>query len=74
MGYLSSSNWKLGRGDPLKKKFNKLASMKVGTGEPNILFTVQEAKDIRLLIIEKCDGATGSEDGGLQLTMEMIQV
>ena len=49
-------------GDQLKKKFNKLSKTKVPTGEPNIPFTIQESKAIRLLIIEKTKGATGSEE------------
>jgi hypothetical protein len=33
----------------------------VPTGNPTIPFTVREAKAIRVLIIEKAEGATGSE-------------
>ena len=46
----------------MKKKFNKLSKTKVPTGDPNIPFTVREAKAIRLLMIEKTEGATGSEE------------
>jgi hypothetical protein len=49
-------------GDQLKKKFNKLAKTKMGTGDPNIPADVQEAKAIRKLIIEKSEGVTGSEE------------
>jgi hypothetical protein len=48
----------------LKKEINKLAMTKAPMGQPNILFTVQEAKAIRVLIIEKAEGATGSEEEG----------
>ena len=34
------------------------------TGNPTIPFTVWEAKAIRVLIIEKAEGATGSEEEG----------
>ena len=50
--------------EQLKKKFNKLARTKVPTGEPTIPFTVCEANAIRVLIIEKAEGATGSEEEG----------
>jgi hypothetical protein len=36
----------------------------VPTGDPTIPFTVREAKAIRVLIIEKAEGATGSEEEG----------
>jgi len=49
-------------GDQLKKKFNKLAKMKMGTGDPDIPADVREAKEIRRLIIEKTEGVTGSEE------------
>ncbi len=49
-------------GDQLKKKFNKLAKMKMGTGDPVMPPDVREAKEIRRLIIEKSEGVTGSED------------
>ena len=53
----------LGRtGDQLKKKFNKLCRTMIPTGNPNIPPTVREAKEIRELIIEKTEGATGSEE------------
>jgi hypothetical protein len=48
--------------DQLKKKFNKLAKMKMGTGDPNMPANVREAKEIRRLIIEKTEGVTGSEE------------
>jgi hypothetical protein len=50
--------------EQLKKKFNKLSQTKVPTGNPTIPFTVREAKAIRVLIIEKAEGATGSEEEG----------
>jgi hypothetical protein len=49
-------------GDQLKKKFNKLAKVKMGTGDPNVPPDVSEAKAIRKLIIEKTEGVTGSEE------------
>jgi hypothetical protein len=49
-------------GDQLKKKFNKLAKTKMGTGDPNMPADVREAKAIRKLIVEKSEGVTGSED------------
>lgn len=49
-------------GDQLKKKFNKLAKTQMGTGDPTMPADVREAKAIRLLIIEKSEGVTGSED------------
>ena len=49
-------------GDQLKKKFNKLAKTKMGTGEPTMPADVREAKAICHLIIEKLEGVTGSED------------
>ena len=49
-------------GDQLKKKFNKLSKVKMGTGDPNMPPDVREAKDIRRLIIEKSEGVTGSEE------------
>ncbi len=53
----------LGRtGDQLKKKFNKLCRTMIPTGNPNIPFSVREAKEIRQLIVEKTEGATGSEE------------
>jgi len=36
----------------------------VPTGDPTIPFVIQEAKAIRVLIIEKAEGATGSEEEG----------
>ena len=49
-------------GDQLKKKFNKLAKTKMGTGDPTMPPGVCEAKEIRGLIIKKSEGVTGSED------------
>ncbi len=49
-------------GDQLKKKFNKLAKTKMGTGDPTMPPDVREAKEICGLIIEKSEGVTGSED------------
>ena len=49
-------------GDQLKKKFNKLAKMNMGTGDPVMSPDVREAKEICRLIIEKSEGVTGSED------------
>ena len=49
-------------GDQLKKKFNKLSKTQMGTGDPTMPADVCEAKAIRLLIIEKSEGVTGSED------------
>ena len=46
----------------MKKKFKKLSKTKVPTGDPNIPFTIREAKAMRLLIIEKTKGAIGSEE------------
>jgi hypothetical protein len=46
-------------GDQLKK-INKLAKVKMGTGDPNIPSGVSEAKAIHKLIIEKAEGVTGS--------------
>ena len=46
----------------MKKNFNKLSKTKVPTGEPNIPFTIRKTKAIRLLIIEKTEGATGPEE------------
>ena len=34
----------------------------MGTGDPNMLAEVREAKQIRRLIIKKSEGVTGSED------------
>jgi hypothetical protein len=48
----------------MKKKFNKLARAKAPTGQTIIPFTVQEAKATRVLIIEKAERATGSEEQG----------
>ena len=45
----------------LKKKFNKLSKSK-GTGDHTMPVNVQEADEIRCLIIEKSEGITGSED------------
>ena len=50
--------------DQLKKTVNKLARTKAPMGQSNIPVTVQEAKAIRVLIIEKAEGATGSEEEG----------
>ena len=50
--------------EQLKKKFNKLSQTKVPTGNPTIPFIVWEAKAIRVLIIEKAEGATSSEEEG----------
>jgi hypothetical protein len=49
-------------GDKLKKKFNKLAKVKMGTGNPAIPPDVCEAEDICCLIIEKSAGVTGSKE------------
>ena len=51
-------------GDQLKKKFNKLAKTKMGTGDPNMPAEVREAKEIRRLIIEKSEGVTGNLSKG----------
>lgn len=48
--------------DQLKKKFNKLSKVKMGTGDPNMPPDIREAKEIRRLIIEKSEGVTVSED------------
>jgi hypothetical protein len=53
-----------GTADQLKKKINKLASTKAPMGQLNIPVTVQEAKGIRVLNIEKAERATGSEEEG----------
>ena len=45
-----------------KKKFNKLAKTKMGTGDPNMPAEVREAKAICKLIIEKSEGVTGLEE------------
>ena len=34
------------------------------TGDPTIPFVIREAKAIRVLIVEKAEGATGSEEEG----------
>jgi hypothetical protein len=47
-------------GDQLKNKFDKLSSTKAPSGIPNILFSVEEAKAVRVLIVEKTAGATGA--------------
>jgi len=58
--------------DQLKKKFNKLARTKVPTGDPIIPFVIREAKAIRVLIIEKAEGATGSEEEGFAAEDEAV--
>ena len=50
--------------DQLKKKINMLAMIKAPMGQLNIPFTIQEEKAIRVLIIEKVEGATGSDEEG----------
>ena len=49
-------------GDQLRKKFGHLSKTTIPTGDPNCPLNVQEAKAIRQLIIEKLDGATGSNE------------
>ena len=44
------------------KKFNNLAKAQVPTGDPAIAENVHEAMVIHEMIIQKTDGATGSED------------
>ena len=46
----------------VEKKFNKLATVKMGTGDPTMPPDVHKAKEIRRLIIEKSEGVTGSEE------------
>ena len=41
-----------------------LAMIKAPMGQLNIPFTIQEEKAIRVLIIEKVEGATGSDEEG----------
>lgn len=47
---------------PAEEKLYKLARTKSPTGNPNIPFTVQGAKAVRLLIIEKSEDVTASEE------------
>ena len=53
------------------KKKCKLSRTKAQTGNPNIPFTVEEEKAKRVLIIEKTNGATGSDEEGLAAKDEM---
>ena len=51
-------------GDQLKNKFNKLVCKDAPFGDPNIPFSVQETKAIRIHMIEKSEGVTGFKDEG----------
>lgn len=50
--------------EQLKKKFWGCANKNMPTGDPNIPWHVQEAKEIRRLIIERTEGTRGSPSEG----------
>jgi hypothetical protein len=56
--------------EQLKKKFWNLANKRIPTGDPNMPWEVQEAKSIRLLIIERTDGARGSPSEEFEFARE----
>ncbi len=61
-------------GDQLKKKFNKLSKVKMGTGDPNMPPDVREAKDICRLIIEKYGANNDSEVENSDDSHEWIKI